>query len=277
MDDMIIPLDKLQKDVKKASATLSDEEARYLVDTFNQIQQYRIMLGNQISALKKSSKEPHETLSFFFDNFQLLEKDICSCLKTYVKSKEIGQWLLSICGIGPVIAAGLMAHIDIHKVQTAGQIQAFAGLDPTKEWKKGEKRPFNASLKVICWKAGESFVKVSGNEKDIYGHIYKERKKYENEKNEAFEYRDQAAEKLKRFKIGKDTEAYKYYSIGKLPPAHIHARSTRYAVKIFLSHLFSVWYEMENHEKPPKPYPIAILGHAHEIAVPNWKDGKITA
>ena len=273
--DMLIPLDKLKKDVRKAAATLSDEEARYLLDTFYQIQQYRIMTGNQLAAMNKGSEEPHETLSFFFDNFQKLEKEIRSCLEVYVKSKEIGKWLLSICGIGPIIAAGLIAHINIRKVQTAGQIQAFAGLDPTKEWKKGEKRPFNASLKVICWKAGESFVKVSGNKKDIYGHIYKERKDYEIRKNEALEYKDQAEEKLKKCKIGKNTEAYKYYSAGKLPPAHIQARSTRYAVKIFLSHLFSVWYEMEHGEKPPKPYAISILGHAHEIAVPNWKDGKI--
>lgn len=273
--DVIIPLEKLKKDVRKASATLSDEEARYLVDTFYQIQQYRIMSGNQLAALRKGSDEPHETLSFFFESFETLEKDIQNCLKTYVESREIGRWLLSICGIGPIIAAGLMAHIDIHKVQTAGQIQAFAGLDPTKEWKKGEKRPFNAALKVICWKAGESFVKVSGNKKDVYGHIYKERKKYETKKNEALEYKEQAEQKLKKYNIGKDTEAYKYYSVGKLPPAHIQARSTRYAVKIFLSHLFSVWYEMEYHEKPPKPYAISILGHAHEIPIPNWDDGKI--
>lgn len=55
-----------------------------------------------------------------------------------------------------------------------------------------------------------------------------------------------------------------------LPPAHIHSRAKRYAVKIFLSHLFSVWYELENHEKPPKPYAIAILNHAHEIPIPNY-------
>ena len=56
------------------------------------------------------------------------------------------------------ISAGLMANIDITKVQTAGQIQAFAGLDPTREWNKGEKRPYNARLKALCWKIGQCFI-----------------------------------------------------------------------------------------------------------------------
>ena len=31
-------------------------------------------------------------------------------------------------------------------------------------------------LKELCWKIGESFVKVKGNPADIYGKIYEERK-----------------------------------------------------------------------------------------------------
>ena len=54
-----------------------------------------------------------------------------------------------------------------------------------------------------------------------------------------------------------------------LPPAHIQARAKRYAVKIFLSHLFDVWYKLEKGQEPPKPYALAILGHAHEIEIPN--------
>lgn len=262
-------LNKLTKDIKTASTTLNRDEARYLVDTYYQIQNLRIATKNQCRQLESDGAiEPHETLSFFGDNFEVIEKNIKAALKTYVEGQEIGRWMLSICGIGEVLSAGLIAHIDITKVQTAGQIQAFAGLDPTREWKKGEKRPYNARLKTLCWKIGESFVKVSGNDKDVYGKIYKIRKEYEQAKNEAGEYAEQAAERAG--KVGKSTEAYKYYSVGKLPPAHIQARAKRYAVKIFLSHLFSVWYELENGEKPPKPYAIAILNHAHEIPIPNY-------
>lgn len=264
-------LNKLKRDIKNAGTTLSKEEARYLVDLYYQMQEYRKASDNQVRQLQKEdNKEPHETLAFFANNFRTLERNIKSVLQVYAESKPIGQWMLSICGIGPVISAGLMANIDITKVQTAGQIQAFAGLDPTCEWHKGEKRPYNARLKTLCWKIGQCFIKVQNNEEDVYGKIFAIRKAYEIERNEKGELADQAKAKLERFNIKKTTDAYKWYSQGKLPPAHINQRASRYAVKIFLSHLFSVWYEMEHKEKPPKPYAIAILNHAHEIPIPNW-------
>jgi hypothetical protein len=264
-------LNKLKRDIKNAGTTLSKEEARYLVDLYYQMQEYRKASNNQVRQLQKEdNKEPHETLAFFANNFRTLERNIKSVLQVYAESKPIGQWMLSICGIGPVISAGLMANIDITKVQTAGQIQAFAGLDPTREWNKGEKRPYNARLKTLCWKIGQCFIKVQNNEEDVYGKIFAIRKAYEIERNEKGELADQAKAKLERFNIKKTTDAYKWYSQGKLPPAHINQRASRYAVKIFLSHLFSVWYEMEHKEKPPKPYAIAILNHAHEIPIPNW-------
>lgn len=264
-------LNKLKRDIKNAGTTLSKEEARYLVDLYYQMQEYRKASDNQVRQLQKEdNKEPHETLAFFANNFRTLERNIKSVLQVYAESKPIGQWMLSICGIGPVISAGLMANIDITKVQTAGQIQAFAGLDPTREWYKGEKRPYNARLKTLCWKIGQCFIKVQNNEEDVYGKIFAIRKAYEIERNEKGELADQAKAKLERFNIKKTTDAYKWYSQGKLPPAHINQRASRYAVKIFLSHLFSVWYEMEHKEKPPKPYAIAILNHAHEIPIPNW-------
>ena len=264
-------LNKLKCDIKNAGTTLSKEEARYLVDLYYQMQEYRKASDNQVRQLQKEdNKEPHETLAFFANNFRTLERNIKSVLQVYAESKPIGQWMLSICGIGPVISAGLMANIDITKVQTAGQIQAFAGLDPTREWNKGEKRPYNARLKTLCWKIGQCFIKVQNNEEDVYGKIFAIRKAYEIERNEKGELADQAKAKLEKYNIGKNTDAYKWYSQGKLPPAHINQRASRYAVKIFLSHLFSVWYEMEHKEKPPKPYAIAILNHAHEIPIPNW-------
>ena len=59
--------------------------------------------------------------------------------------------------------------------------------------------------------------------------------------------------KLEKYKIGKTTDAYKAYSVGKLPPAHIHARAKRYAVKMFISHLHEIWYEVELGKPAPVP------------------------
>lgn len=259
-------LTKLTKDVKDSTKTLSKQEARYLIDTYYQMQHYRITTSNQCRAM---ADEPHETLAFFQDNFQKLENQVKNILDAFVKNHPLGEWLYSIKGVGPVIAAAMLAHFDISKAPTAGHFQAYAGLDPTKEWKKGELRPWNASLKTVCWKLGESFVKVSNAEDDIYGHIYKQRKEYEIKMNSEGIYADYAAMQLEKFNYGKNTEAYKYYSKGMLSPGHIQERAKRYAVKIFLSHLHYAMYLQAYGKEPAMPYAIAILGHAHEIPCPN--------
>jgi hypothetical protein len=146
----------------------------------------------------------------------------------------------------------------------------FAGYDPAVKWEKKTKRPWNARLKVLGWKAGQSFVKSSGRQGSFYGPLYRERKLYEMERNERKEYADQAARALAEKNIGKDTEAYKWYSQGILPPAHIQARVERWTVKIFFSHLHAVMYEDFYKRPAPRPYAITFLGHAHEIAIPNW-------
>ncbi len=177
-------LARLTKDIKEATRTLERREARYLVDTYYQLQDYRISSSNQIRSMGKDG-EPHLTLDFFSSQMATLERQVRSVLDTWTNTDQLGVWAKSITGIGPVIAAGMLAHIDIEKAPTVGHIWRYAGLDPTQTWNKGEKRPWNASLKVICWKAGESFVKVSNNEKDIYGHFYAQRKDFEIERNDA--------------------------------------------------------------------------------------------
>lgn len=268
-DHQQISVGRLNNDLRRAARTLSANEARFLVDTYYTLQSNRIRAGNQIRALNESG-EPNMVLDWLFGQSDILETQVKNALDKYSKAHPVGEWARSIPGIGPVIAAGLLAHIDITQAPTVGHIWSYAGLDPTKEWKKGQKRPWNADLKTLCWKIGESFVKVSGRENDIYGKVYQERKAYEQAKNEAGEYADQAAAILEKKKIGKTTDAYKAYIVGKLPPGHIHARAKRYAVKLFLSHLHDVWYRLEFGKPPPLPYPIAHMGHAHVIETPNY-------
>jgi hypothetical protein len=200
-----------------------------------------------------------------------MEGQVKRALDAYTTQQEVGRWSKTVVGIGPILAAGLIAHIDIEKAPTVGHIWRFAGLDPTVTWEKGQKRPWNATLKTLCWKIGESFVKVSGHDEDVYGKLYLERKAFEQARNVAGELADQAARKLERFKIGKDTDAYKAYVQGLLPPAHIHARAKRWAVKLFLSHWHHVAYVARYKEAPPKPFILTVEGgHAHYIPPPAW-------
>ena len=263
-----VPLRKLSRDMINAGEVLSTGEARFLVDSYYTMQEGRIRSNNQIRALTESN-EPHDILQWLSVENRVLEESIKLALDLYSQGHPVGGRMRTVIGVGPVIAAGLLAHIDITRAQTAGAIWRYAGLDPTSEWKKGEKRPFNASLKTLCWKLGESFVKVSGNEKSLYGKLYRERKEVEVAKNEAGDFADQAKAKLEKFSIGKTTDAYKAYSTGKLPPAHVHARAKRYAVKMFLAHLHEIWYEIETGDKAPVPYVMAHAGRTHKIE-PNW-------
>jgi hypothetical protein len=255
------------KDIKEAAGLLTPSEARFLVDLYYVIQEYRKSTGNQIRSLGEA--EPGELIRGVFGSMEKVENRIKKGLDYYTDAHPMGEWCKAIVGIGPVISAGLLAHIDLTKCKTAGSIWRFAGLDPTSKWAKGQKRPWNASLKRLCWIIGESFVKVSGNPKSLYGRLYLQRKALEIQHNDAGDYQGQAAAKLRDFKIDKKTEAYKHYSDGKLPPAHIHERAKRWAVKLFLSHYFEEGCRKVLGKEPPIVYSIEMLGHLHYIEAEN--------
>jgi hypothetical protein len=229
-------------------------------------------------------------------------------MHVYAQSKVMGRWLMGVYGIGPIIASGLLAHIDIRKAPTVGHIWAFAGLDPTKKWLPKTRRPWNAELRTICWKAGQSFMKFSGREKCYYGKLYLERKEYETRNNLKGELSAQASAKAKYLEsISKtSSEGYNWYVGGltakdwedyfasktqeketfaskrakhnkdngingtpMLPPAHIDARARRWTVKLFLAHLHGEWYKFHYKTDPPKPYAIEHEGHVHMIEPEN--------
>ncbi len=264
MHEQIDSVKRLTRDLAKAAATLSDDEARFLVDAYYTMQENRIRTAAQAREMDKSH-EPHEVLNWLFAQDSTLESQISRALLSYAESRPVGQWSMSIYGIGPIIAAGLLAHIDIEKAPTVGHIWRFAGLDPTLRWEKKTKRPWNADLKTLCWKIGQSFMKFSSREDCYYGKVYRDRKAIEIENNEGGKFAEQAALALERKKFRDDTKAKGIYESGKLPPAHIDARARRYAVKLFLAHWHEVAYVAKFGQKPPLPYAIAVLGHAHII------------
>lgn len=382
---------RLHKDVKEAVRTVNPREARYLVDMYYTIQNYRISGNNQVRSMTADS-EPHATLDFFSTQMTAFENQIKRVLKTYAESQALGVWAMSNVGIGPVITAGFLAHIDLNIAVTAGHIWRYAGLDPTQKWvsskdcaeyvrkafldcdtqelaivklseifglrihkildmveadwkenigvdedeeknwinplnaisnsldftinnkipqaalaRKLARRPWNADLKTLCWKAGESFVKVCNKEDAFYGKVYIERKELEIERNNQVvevshdavlkitpsmgSFNDiekgevavylvgnnwfangnaKAAQIALQKNIGKDTDAYASYITGKLPPAHIHSRAKRYAVKMFLSHYHEVGRIIAG-LPVPNPYAIEHLGHVHRISPPNFE------
>ena len=259
---------RLSRGILMAAETLGAREVRFLVEAYYRIQDNCEVAGRHIRAMT-TSKEPHSVAQWLNDQNETLEKEIRDTLDSWTDSVPAALWAKGIVGIGPVISAGLAAHIDILRCPTVGHIWRFAGLDPTVRWLPKTKRPWNADLKRLCWKIGESFVEVPGSTDDFYGRLYAQRQAIEEERNLAGNFAEQARQKLEQSNIGKSTEAYRWYAHGKLPPAHIHARAKRWTVKLFLAHYHHVAWKLTTGLEPPKPYVIGIMGHADFIAPPN--------
>lgn len=368
-----------------SAANLSREEARQMVQLYYTWQTQRIALGNQVRDLQASNPAGVGALQFFYGESHSLEEQMIRPLKAWVESLEAGRWAYSQLGIGPVLAAGLCAHVDPRRALVAGSVWRYAGVDPSLKWhgtKAGReligaarlveetgvdvvlwlakatnrhpadffhaagseplsreaavsalcmasrvnapevwelmaqrptqtdaaiahaagllevsvrdvyaaifpqfdcaltatqaddmakmlaRRPWNAEFKVLCWKIGDSFVKVSGKENAFYGRLYRERKFREVERNDAGEFAGAAAEKLRTSKI-QSAELRTSLESGRLSAGHVDARARRWVVKLFLAHFLQVLRE-SNGLSVREPYPVDFQGHAHIIEPPNW-------
>lgn len=335
-------LASISKDVKQSVVSISRNEIRFLVDSYYQRQDVRKASANQVRSLKQgydsdgtnnTENEIPMALEWLTANQKNEEAQLKKMLETYAKNDPVGQWLLSIVGIGPVIAAGLLAYFDIDKCNHFNQFHSYAGLndnnnpwlgkdkakaevtnwlnehpeeDPknltdeiviyicgkyhrtyetsikqaydSKELEKGKKvltkssveswlakPPYNKELKTLCWKIGESFLKVSNKENSLYGKLFKQRMAYEKANNEAGKYANEAAKKLATCKIT-DKKTREIYESGKLTEGHILSRVKRYTVKIFIAHLFEAMWWNKYHTDPPCCYAIQFLGHTDYIA-----------
>lgn len=259
--------ERFSRDVRNLTEDLDDPSARKIVDAYYVLQENRIAFAAQTRELEKQGS-PHELVALLYNGLYRMEKALKRPLEQYAQSSVVGQWAISQYGIGPVLAAGLSAHIDITKAPTAGSVWRYAGLDPTQTWQKGQKRPFNAELKTLCWKIGQSFMKFSGKDECFYGQLYKQDKARRIAKNEAGDYADFAKSILDK-KNFKANQTRSKLESGVLSDAQIDAQARRFAVKIFLSHYHAVAYQAHHGEPAPRPYIIAHGDHVHEIAIPN--------
>ena len=272
--------EKLGKDQATAAEGLRRGQARYLVDMYYDSQRQRVRADAQVREAEKSG-EPNLLVSWFADTFRYTEKSLNKGLGRFARQFTVGQWLQSIHGIGPVISAGLLCYFDIRIANHASRFHSYAGLDPTKTWEKGQKRPWNAALKTLCvFKAGECFVKTQNSDKSFYGPIFREERDRLERANEAGEFKEAAAHQLAIKKYGAETDARAAYEQGKLPPAHLHARARRKVVKLFISHLHYVMFD-DFHGKPPElPWIFEKspdkYDHKHFIAPPGWANHKFT-
>jgi hypothetical protein len=250
-------LKKIAKSFKLSSGEISDA-----VELYYDAQKLRLMHGN-----KERSEAPDQLVEWLARWLRLGENVILGKLKSWIQSEEApaeARWAYEQIGIGPVIAAGLAAHIDVTRAQSISAVWKFAGQAPGFDRKvKGIKLPYNARLKTLCWKLGESFVKVSGKEGATYGKLYAEYKAEELAKNARGANASSARNELAKKKI-RDGATKRLLESGKLTDGHVHARAKRRAVKLFLSHYWTIGREARG--LPVRaPYATQILGHDREI------------
>ena len=302
-EDQFELIRKMTRDLMRAADLLDRNEARYLVDVYYQIQDFRMQAASQ-ARTSGDGGEPNAVVQWLFETLQIAEKNIQNALGRFARQYTVGQWLQSLTGIGPVISAGLLAHLDVRGRPHAGHFWSFAGLINEK-WEKKTKRPWNAKLKVLLWKVGESFVKTQNLESDYYGHLFAMRKSREWEWN--FEGRNVEAcrQVLAEKNFSEDAIAKRWYSgefavetvrewlakegrsmappsadglgLQMLPPAHVHARARRWVEKLFLSHVHHVMFEDLHGFAPDKPYAFERLkneDHRHYLEPPGWPTAK---
>ena len=114
---------------------------------------------------------------------------------------------------------------------------------------------YNPTMKMLCYKIGVQFVKQGGLYRKLYDEFREEYEVREDLKAEAAGKSGKAM-----IKNGKEVKVK--------GTAHIHNMAQRKAVKIFLSHLWAEWRELEG-LSVTKPYVIDMMGHSKYIAPEN--------
>lgn len=298
---MIFDDKELRKALRSRASDLDVKSARFLVDSYYQMQELRIMSDNRVRAVEQGVDDNAagfmDAMSGFYAS---AEKEVAFWLDKFSAASELGRWGRAQKGVGPVIAAGLLAHIDLDQAKAPSSVWRYAGLDPSSTWDKGQKRPWNAELKKLCWKLGESFIKVQQYDDAVYGHLYAARKRSEWQKNARGELVGNV-EGRKGYAYGATTDSHKWMNafytgvtadmkpvalegagkmtmaerlaagaVRMIPPQAVHGRARRYAVKMFLSHYWAVGYEIRMGKPAPNPWIIEHGGHVGLVPPPNW-------
>lgn len=199
---------------------------------------------------KKITSESHAYAAEFLNlkkSLEKLESDYEKMIVAHIKNEPIyTEYLKHIKGIGPVLAANLIAYLGYcENFDTPSKIWRYSGLaviDGKAERKaRGEKIHFNPRVKTLAWKVGDCFIKVGVGYREVY---------------DASKAGYLAAHPEPIPRPGYDGKGFKE-SYTKM---HIHLMSMRKSVKRFLSHYWQVGRAMKG--LPCRPsYVEEKMGH----------------
>lgn len=230
----------LSRQLRKLAPLTDPVSVRPLVELFYKIQDLRVYIGEQSLMLTKNNHDSR-LLTLGAEHLQQLEAAFVHQIHQYATTTVVGTWALAQHGVGPVLTAGLLSHIDITKAPTAGSIWRYAGLDPSTKWDKNSKRPWNEQLKALTHKIGVSFARHANHTDCFYGKFY-------------------LADLERRTSTNSDA----------LSDDHLRAQARRFAVKIFLSHYHAVAYQDHHGVPAPRPYHIDYRGQQVYVSIPKF-------
>jgi hypothetical protein len=213
---------------------------RSLVDLRDRtLQKNRVAFGLRIDAVERGADtmetEQVDILHKWQDVFAELEAQAESEICGMMKDEPVIIAMVSVKGIGVMLAAKVSSMIDIDRATTVSALWRYAGygvVDGEREKPtKGEKLHYNARLKTSCYLVATSFLRCNSPYRRIYD----------------------------------DAREYYLANRPEWTKAHQHNAAMRKMIKVWLSHLWEVWREIEG--KPVRNlYAIDRLGHEHYIS-----------
>lgn len=203
-----------------------------------QIQKTRIAFGNRLSALDRgvdnaAGSMQREIVERWMLRFEELEKELNQDLKSVVMDHPMYDQVVAIKGIGNVLAARLLAPIDIERADTVSSLWCYVYgkvEDGKREYqRKGVRRSYNKALKSTVWLICEQFLRQDGSP---YQKVYYDAKTYYQENRSDW------------------------------TPMRIHRAAMRKMGKTFLAHLWERWRVIEG-LPIRRLYVQEKLGHNH--------------
>lgn len=220
--------------------TTSGSIERALVDLRDRtIQKARIAMGNRLSAMERGDDDPAyaDMIERWFVTFERLEKELDDDIRTLADDMPIVQRMIAVKGVGELLAVKVAAMIDIERADTVSALWKYAGYGVTNgerdRLQKGEKAPYNKRLKTTCYLVATSFMRASSPYRQIY---------------------DDAKTKYEARELGENPPGW--------TKGHIDNAAKRKMIKMWLSHLWQVWREMEG-LPVTEPYIMGTNGHHH--------------
>ena len=208
-----------------------------LVKTRDQIQKLRIATANRMDAMERVNLDCLETAiaahGLICSGLVEMEDEIAGEWEKEVKEHPLWiEWLSQVKGIGLTTTGNLIGLIDdVGRFDTISKLWAYVGLRPDDKKKKGEAASWDHELKAfLLGTVFPGLMRAKGSYYDLYHRI---RENYDEKHPDKTD-------------------------------GHRHNMARRKVMKLFLSHLYQTWREIEG--LPVRdPYPIEQQQHTTQI------------